>query len=64
MDRDTSDEFNRVWKRLEKADEDRLQLVRVTEAVKTLTRKLDRFSFVVSTFALTVLADVISHYIK
>jgi hypothetical protein len=64
VDRDAENEFRRVWRRLDKTDEDRLQLVRVTESVKTLAKKVDRFSLAVTGLAITVTADVISHYIK
>lgn len=64
MEREAENEFRRVWKRLDKTEEDRLELVRVSEAVKFLAKKVDRFSGAVTLLAVTVTADLISHYIK
>lgn len=64
VDRESENEFKRVWRRLDKTEEDRLQLVRVGEAVKFLAKKVDRFSAAVTLLAVTVTADLISHYIK
>ena len=64
MDRESQNEFKRVWSKLDKTEADRLELVRVSEAVKVMAKKLDRFSSAVTLLAVTVAADLISHYIK
>lgn len=64
MDREAQSEFKRVWLKLDKTENDRLELVRVSEAVKVMAKKLDRFSGAVTLLAVTVAADLISHYIK
>lgn len=64
MDRDTDNEFKRVWRKLDKTENDRLELVRVSESVKFLAKKVDRFSLAVTTLAITVVADLISSHLK
>lgn len=64
MDAETKDEFRRIRERMKQYEEDSRQLIRVTVVVKALAKKVDRFSLAVSTLAVTVLADLVSHYIK
>lgn len=64
MDQESEKEFQRVWKRMERFEKDSRDLIRVSEAVKVLAKKVDRFSFAVTSFALAVVVDIASHYIK
>lgn len=49
---------------MERFEKDSRDLIRVSEAVKVLAKKVDRFSFAVTSFALAVVVDIASHYIK
>lgn len=64
MDRESENEFKRVWRKLDQTEKDSRELVRVSEAVKVMAKKLDRFSSAVTLLAVTVAGDLVSHYIK
>lgn len=64
MEREAENEFKRVWRKLDKAEEVALAQARMSEAVKYLAKKVDRFSWAVTTLAITVVADLISTHIK
>lgn len=64
MDRETETEFKRVWAKMKQYEADSRELIRVSVVLKTLGKKVDRFSFAVTTLAITVVADLIAHYVK
>lgn len=64
MEREAENEFKRVWKKLDQSEKDSRELIRVSEAVKVLAKKVDRFSAAVTLLAVTITADLLSHYIK
>lgn len=64
MDRETDNELKRIWRKLEKTDQDSRELIRVSESVKYLAKKVDRFSLAVTGLAMTVVADVITTHLR
>lgn len=64
MDRDAENEFKRVWRKLDATEKDGRELARVAESVKFLAKKVDRFSWAVTTLAITVVAELITSHIK
>lgn len=64
MDRDTSEEFKRIWKSLEQSQKDGRELTRVSTSLQFLAKKVDRFSYAVTALAITVVADLINAHIK
>lgn len=64
MDPETTREFRRLRAELKQYEKDSRELIRVSESVKALAKKVDHFSWAVTSMAVTVAADLISHYIK
>ena len=63
MDRETRDEFRKVWKRMEQYDKDSRDLIRVSESVKGLAKKVSQFSLAVTGLATAIVADIVTHYL-
>lgn len=64
VEREAEEEFKRVWARMRRYEKDSRQLIRVSESVKTLARKVDRFSLAVTGLATAVVGDIIAHYVR
>lgn len=64
MEREAENEFKRVWRKLDQTEKDSRELIRVSEAVKVLAKKVDRFSGAVTLLSITIAGDLLSHYVK